>query len=399
MNNDLLKVLLNSNVDVLSDISFRIEGFKSVDALQLENNDKKSVFAFGEQQFLNSKKSPSLLTDKPHFDPSGRLFIKLPVTADGYKLGEVVIVINPEQYITRIKENFITLLWIFPIELLIGFIIAWRISLYYSKPFEVLAGAIQENNIEGNHFIEVSTAYKNEIGLLFSGYNKMISKIINTTKILKYRSNHDSLTGLLNRYAIEQEIELALQDEGVESHVLIMLDLDQFKNVNESIGYVAGDELLQLVSHFCLNYLPKSACVARVGGDDFFVLLRKYDQQQAVKIATTLLSELSDFRFVWEGETLTVSASMGLVAFKPFEYTLTKLIKTTDAAFYKAKSKGQNKLHVHASNPSDDESRLSEMKIASFIKEALKGGPSRFELFAQDIVQLQKSRKKLVMKF
>lgn len=395
LNNDLLKVLLNANVDALSDISFRIEGFKSVDALQLENNDKQPIFAYGEQQYLSGKKSAPLLTEKPHFDPSGRLFIKLPVKTDGYTLGEVVIVINPEQYITRIKENFITLLWIFPIELLIGFFIAWRISLYYSKPFEVLVGAIQKNDIEGSHFIEVSTAYKNEIGLLFSGYNRMISKIINTTKILKYRSNHDSLTGLLNRYAIEQEIEKALQDEDAESHVLISLDLDQFKNINDSIGYIAGDELLQLVAHYCSNYLPKSTCIARVGGDDFFFLLKKTSKQQAVKVATKLLNELSDFRFAWKGESLSVSASMGLVAFKPFEYTLTELIKTTDVAFYAAKSKGQNKIHVHESNPKDVKPCLNEIKIASFIKEALKEGPARFELFAQDIVPLQKESNKI----
>ncbi len=395
LNNDLLKALLNSNVDTLSDISFRIEGFKSVDALQLDNNNDFPVFAYGKQNYLTKNKLVPLLSNKPYFDSAGRLFIKLPVMADNDPLGTVIIVINPKQYNTHIKQNFVTLLWIFPIELIIGFIIAWRISLYYSKPFEALADAIQQNDIENNTFIKIKTIYKNEIGLLFSGYNQMISKIIKTTKKLQYQSQHDSLTGLPNRFAIEKEIETSLQDEHATSHVLINLDLDQFKNINDLVGHVAGDELLQLIAHYCQQNLPETACIARVGGDDFFILLKNTSKQQGIDIATLLLKGLSDFRFVWKGKALSVSASIGLVTFKPFEYTLTNLIKTADVAFYTAKSKGQNKLYVHEDNPINNEQHNTEIQIASYIKEALKDGPSRFELYAQDIVPLQKETNKV----
>jgi len=389
LNNDLLKALLNTNADTLSDISFRIEGFKSVDALQLNKKNHQPIFSYGKKEYLNTDNALKLGVDKPLFDSSGRLFIKNTITADDFTYGEAIIVINPEQYNTRIKENFKTLLFIFPVELLIGLLIAWRISLYYTRPFEILADAIQRNDIEKNKFNKVKTIAKNEIGMLFSGYNKMISKIIKTTKVLHHQSHHDSLTGLLNRFAIEKEITAALQDEESASHVLLNLDLDQFKNINDSVGHVAGDELLQLVAHHCINNLPATAYIARVGGDDFFILLKDTTKQDGIEISHTLLRDMNDFRFVWQGETLSISASIGLVEFKPFEYTLTDLIKAADIAFYAAKTKGQNKLHVHEDSEQNGEKFKTEVHIAGYIKEALKDGPSRFELFAQDIVPLQ----------
>jgi len=394
LNNDLLKALLNNRADILSDINFRIEGFKSVDAIQLYNKENKAVFSYGEQKYLTTN-NDSLNIGSPVFDSSGRLFIKTAVKADGFSFGKVIIVINPKQYNTRIKENFITLLWIFPIELLIGFIIAWRISLYYTKPFETLAEAIGINNIENNIFKKIETIAKNEIGLLFSGYNQMISKIQETTKTLRYQSYHDSLTGLLNRHAIEKEINIALQDTKSTSHILLNIDLDQFKNINDSVGHIAGDELLQLVAHHFTNSLPINAIIARVGGDDFFILFKNTSIQEGIKLAEALLQQMSDFRFVWEGETLSISATIGLVAFKPFEYTLTNLIKTLDVAFYTAKSKGQNKLHIHEPSQKQEEKLNTEIHIARYIKEALKEGPSRFELFAQDIVPLQYETNKI----
>lgn len=389
LNNDLLKALISTNADILSDISFRIQGFKSVDALQLYNKKNHPIFSFGEQNLFKSDSLKSLVVGNPIIDSVGRLFVKTQVSADDFIYGEAIIVINSEQYNTRVKENFKTLLWIFPIELIIGFIIAWRISLYYTRPFEILADAIQKNDIDNGHFNKVKTIAKNEIGHLFDGYNNMISKIIKTTNVLKIQSHHDNLTGLLNRFAIEKELKKSLQDENNTTHVLLSLDLDQFKNINDSVGHVAGDELLQLIAHHCINNLPLSSNVARVGGDDFFILLKDTDKQEGIAIAKQLLQDMNDFRFVWQGETLSTSATIGLVEFKPYEYTLTDLIKSADIAFYIAKSKGQNKLHVFESDEQNDSTIKTEVHIASYIKEALKDGPSRFELYAQDIVPLQ----------
>jgi len=115
LNNDLLKALLNNKADVLTDISFRIDGFTSVDALQLYDKNNQAIFSYGDQKHLTGEIS-NIKMHSPLFDNTGRLFIKTPVTAGNHIFGESIIVINPEQYNTRKKENFITLLWIFPFE-------------------------------------------------------------------------------------------------------------------------------------------------------------------------------------------------------------------------------------------------------------------------------------------
>ena len=395
LNNDLLSALLNTNADILSDINFRIEGFKSVDEIQLFDKENKAIYSYGSNIYISKNISDNLKLDTPFFDSNGRLFIKHSVSADDYIYGSAIIVINPEQYNTRAREHAITLLWIFPIEIFIGVIIAWRISLRYSKPFETIVAAMQENDIENNKFKNVETTFKNEIGLLFDGYNDMISKIIKTTKTLRYQSHHDNLTGLFNRFAIEKEIKSALHDDQTKSNVLMSLDLDQFKKVNDSVGHVAGDELLQMIAYEIKQHVPENSIIARVGGDDFFILLKNTDKQKGIEVAENLLQQLSDFRFVWQSETLSISASIGLVAFHPFEYTVTNLIKSVDIAFYNAKAKGQNKLHIFDEKDKDEKLLNSEIQIASYIKEALKDGPSRFELYAQDIVPLQRDSAKV----
>lgn len=395
LNNDLLSALINNNADTLSDISFRLAGFTSVDAIRLFNKNDEAVFAYGDNSYISDSLYNNLTIDKPYFDASGRLFIKMPVSADDYAYGAAIIVINPKQYNTRIKENYITLLLIFPLVLFVGILIAWRISLHYSKPFETLASAMQENDIEKGYFKKVETHSKNEVGMLFSGYNKMIAAIVKTTDVLRYQSHHDSLTGLLNRFAIEKKLEQALQDEAVSNNVLLSLDLDQFKAINDSVGHVAGDELLQVIGHTIKQSLSNDASIARIGGDDFFILLKETPEQQGIEIAERLLRELRDFRFVWQGETLSISASIGLVAFKPFQYTLTRLIKSADIAFYNAKAKGQNKLHVYNESDKNEEQISIELQMAGFIKEALNDGPARFELYAQDIVPLQRESNKV----
>ena len=125
------------------------------------------------------------------------------------------------------------------------------------------------------------------------------------------------------------------------------------------------------------------------------MLLKNTTQEKGCTIAQQLLKGLKDFRFVWQGETLSISASIGLVAFKPFEYTLTDLIKAADVAFYIAKSKGLNKLHIYENNKRNEEQLNTEIHIANNIKEALNNGSARFELYAQDIIPLQQQSKKI----
>ncbi len=394
LNNDLLKALLSPTADSYADIAFRISGFISVDTLVLINKDNEAIFSHGDIKYKNELNNKKLLLDESWFSEEGRLFLQAPVQADDYIFGQVLIIINPAQFQTKLREHFITLLLIFPIFLTIGLIIAWKISQLFASPFQTLANAMKSNDVKNNIYQTITTSAQNEVKSLFNGYNEMISQIQKTTQLMDYRSRHDSLTGLYNRYAIEQELLKTLQkklpqDKSDCCHALLSIDLDQFKLINDSLGHTAGDELLKMLAHHLKNTLPEHAMLARAGGDDFFLLIKQSDETQTKLYAQQLLQDLNDFRFFWDNNAITVSASIGMVTFKAFEYTLEELIKAADIAFYTAKSAGNNKLHIYSHKDKDNKKTEHDIIIAGYIKEALNNGPSQFELFAQAIVPLQ----------
>jgi diguanylate cyclase (GGDEF)-like protein len=400
LNQDLLRALLNANADSYADISFRINGFESVKSLLLFDNKGNAVFTYGDSlltQRLNQDKQAfkQLKLDQLMFTDDEQLLIKSAIKADDYSYGYTLVVIDSSKYKTKRIEHLILLLLIFPFELLIGFIIARKISASYTKPFKQLASAMHNNDIANDIFQTVKSQSQNEIGDLFNGYNQMIGKIQDNTVEIRYQSEHDNLTGLLNRYAIEKKITSTLQSDKQQTHVLLSIDLDQFKLINDSVGHAGGDELLKMIAHSCSEKIPKTATIARVGGDDFFVLFEAITNEQGTEYAKNILKSLKDFRFIWQGEALSVSGSIGMVSFKPFEYTLKELIKVVDTAFYFAKAMGNNKLHIYHPGDKKSEQFNTEVKVAGFIKEALKNGPSRFELYAQDIVPLQEETDKV----
>ncbi len=408
LNHDLLKALFSPNTDTYADISFRISGFKSVKSLLVLDNEEKAVFTYGDSKLANtitqqanqsgsesSIEASKLKLGELKFTDSGHLLLKTAISADDYTYGYALIIIDSSKYKTKSTEHLLLLLFIFPFELMIGFIIARKISSSYTSPFKQLATAMQNNDVARNIFHTVESQEKNEIGSLFNGYNQMIRKIKDTTEEMRYQSEHDNLTGLLNRYAIEKKLTHVLQNEQYQHNVLLSVDLDQFKLINDSVGHAAGDELLKMIAHSCSERVADKATIARIGGDDFFILFEGLNEQQGTEYAEDILKSLNDFRFIWEGEVISVSGSIGMICFKPFEYTLQALIKSVDAAFYSAKAIGKNKLHIYHPGDKKSEQFNTEIKVASFIKEALKNGPSRFELYAQDIVPLQETTDKI----
>jgi len=395
LNNDLLKAIVSPDADTFSDLSFRVSGFKSVDALVLLDQNSEAIFSYGDETYMPAQQLSSLQLSAPVFSKQGHLLLKIPVQAEGYNFGESVIVINPENYQTKLKEQFQTLLWIFPIELIIGLLIAWKISQQYTRPFQQLAYVMAGNDVNNNRYKTVTTEAQNEVKQLFAGYNDMITEIQASTERLNYQSRHDSLTALYNRFAIEEFLSQALQYEGQVGHVLVNMDIDQFKLVNDSVGHIAGDELLKMIALSCRHMLPENAVMARIGGDDFYILYSAVSEDEGVAHAKRLLHSLKDFRFCWEGESISVSASMGVVPFKPYQYTLKELVNYADLAFYAAKDSGRNKMHIYHCEDQQSQKINSEIQIAGFIKEALDSGPARFELFAQAIVPLQESSEQI----
>lgn len=308
---------------------------------------------------------------------------------DGYSYGYTLVDIDLSNHKHTQEEIAWSIIAIFPFPLLLGLVVSFFLGANYTKPFTQLLNAMKKSDPTHEKITLVQTNAKNEIKELFSGYNNLMQQVLDSSKELHFQAEHDQLTSIKNRYYIEEQIKAVLKDESELTYNLLYLNLDQFKLINDSSGYQAGDELLKMIASDYANILPKASIFSRVDGDAFMVLLKDSDKKDGLDTLEKSLEKLHDFRFTFENESYSVSASIGLIHFKSFEYTFKELIKAVNSALYSAKAQGHNKGYVY--NPDDGitERFDTELKTATFIKEALVSGPSQFELFAQDIVPLQ----------
>lgn len=162
---------------------------------------------------------------------------------------------------------------------------------------------------------------------------------------LNYIANHDALTGLPNRILLYDRISESLETAKSNNQILALmfLDLDGFKQINDTLGHAIGDLLLQAVAKRLTGCLRTSDTVARLGGDEFVVLLPAIpDTNNVTQVARKILSTLSQ-AFAISGETLSVTTSIGIALFPADGDRLESLMERADEAMYHAKKTGKNR--------------------------------------------------------
>lgn len=168
---------------------------------------------------------------------------------------------------------------------------------------------------------------------------------------LAWQASHDWLTGLSNRRAFEARLQAELDNAATGALALILLDLDQFKSVNDSCGHLAGDRLLCQVSRLLQQDRHAHDLVARLGGDEFGLILPRCSPFDAVDIAERLRRSLELFNFTWDDRCFAVTASIGVACIADGNVTLEDAMRRADAACYRAKEKGRNRVQVENGKP------------------------------------------------
>jgi len=206
---------------------------------------------------------------------------------------------------------------------------------------------------------------------------------------LRYLAQHDTLTTLNNRHHFEQELEKAVQlaRRGKINFVLLYLDLDQFKVINDTAGHSVGDELLREVADIFTKRVRKSDVLARLGGDEFGVLLSDADIEEAREVAESLIEEMHDYVFEGQGIRYDISTSIGIAAINEETSSSAEVLRLADIACYIAKRAGRNRYHIYSGDDSQEISAMGELKLATDIKQAL--SEKRFVLYYQAIKSIQ----------
>lgn len=210
-----------------------------------------------------------------------------------------------------------------------------------------------------------------------------------TTDKRDQNADFDLTTGLASRQAFEHCLEMLVDDASVSerNHALLMIDIDQFKIINDTIGHKAGNEYLRKLSERLSTMVHHGDMIARIGGDEFGVLLNNVEREEAFEIAESLLRCIRHFVFNWHGIKHQQTASISLVSTASVNLDHAQdVLRLAETTLYAAKEEGRNRIHIYASDDAYLSQRQREMRWIGEIRDALEH--NRFRLFCHSIVPL-----------
>jgi diguanylate cyclase (GGDEF)-like protein/PAS domain S-box-containing protein len=205
-------------------------------------------------------------------------------------------------------------------------------------------------------------------GYIFTAFD--ITERIRSQEYIRHLATHDPLTGLPTRVLFRDRLDVALARSGRfnEKVALLMIDLDNFKRINDSLGHQAGDDVLVTISQRLANGVRATDTVARMGGDEFVAILCDLsDPKAAERIATNLLAALSAPIAIGPHE-IFVTASMGLCA-ETHNIDAVSMLKNADVALYQSKATGKNKVFTYS--PDMVHATVERLQLESQLRAAL----------------------------
>ncbi|WP_444943451.1 EAL domain-containing protein [Microbulbifer sp. ZKSA006] len=208
---------------------------------------------------------------------------------------------------------------------------------------------------------------------------------------LMWQSSHDALTRLPNRQFFESELQsqLSLCVDKRQHHVLLYLDVYQFKVINDTLGFIAGDQLLVQLVELIKRSLSSADLFARVGSDEFAILLRDCTLEEGGRVVARLRDSVQNFSFHWEGNDNRVAVSIGVVGVDRFTPSASQLLASANDACCSAREQGRNRVKLFGDSRKVLEKRRETTWVAE-IHAALK--EDRLMLYRQPVVALKGDR-------
>lgn len=286
-----------------------------------------------------------------------------------------------EIYMAPIKDIFIKLLILGLLFIIIGVLLSTLLANGITKPIITLFNRVK-NSSRSNEIFCSPLGTNDELEELAKAFDER-------SLLLQHQAQYDSLTNLPNRLffleKIEQSIEISLGTE--QSFAVLFLDLDHFKEINDSLGHHFGDKLLVIVGEYLKNTLKGSDLVARMGGDEFTILLNDLDDNN--KIIRTLQNLIHIFKkpFVIDQHQFYITCSIGIALYPLHGRSAEELLKNSDAAMYKAKEKGRNTYEFYTDDMT--EKAYERVRLETQLREAVEN--EEFEVYFQPQVDINSS--------
>lgn len=187
---------------------------------------------------------------------------------------------------------------------------------------------------------------------LFIGFSFIAFEIMESKKKLIHLATSDSLTGIFNRreFFVRGQNEINRSSRYNTPLSLLMIDLDYFKRINDAYGHAKGDTVLKLFVGTCNNQIRSTDVFARLGGEEFGLILPESDNRKAQMLAERLRKEIECLSIPSESGDISVTISIGITTCTRKNSSLTKMMQDADKALYRAKDQGRNRVAVSISN-------------------------------------------------
>jgi diguanylate cyclase (GGDEF)-like protein len=238
------------------------------------------------------------------------------------------------------------------IAFLLAKLLAGRISQSITKPLDRLIKATKQITSENDYTTQLDIGTNDEVGHLSQAFGEMVSEIKKRDLSLQQLAYYDRVTGLPNRHYFEEYLTQAIENAkryGTCCYLMI-IDLDDFKIVNDTLGHTMGDLLLHSVSEKLKHTLRNNDNVFRIGGDEFAIIIENLDKHPAIKnVAQKIIYALSHPITLGEA-SVYIGASIGISQYPAIAQSKSTLISTADAAMYVAKTQGKNNYKLYTSD-------------------------------------------------
>ena len=262
--------------------------------------------------------------------------------------------------LVSMADNIVLSLWML---LGIGFLVTTLGFFYLNRsilqPITLLTTALKAE-ANGVSHIDLPSNKSEETQNLIEAFGMMRRQIHNRQAALEYQALHDALTGLPNRNLLQDRVQQMIntkhRDHG--QIAIMMMDLDHFKDINDSLGHQVGDRILEQVGLRLVNTLRDSDTVARLGGDEFSFAVPVTNQKQAMSVAKKILNALEN-EFIVGEHHLYIGGSIGIALYPEHGQTVEMLTQRADVAMYVAKRNGSGFQLYESSHDQDNLGRLA----------------------------------------
>ncbi len=336
--------------------------------------------------------------------PLGDIHLSRKILVNRQQLGTIFLDANLDVINSRIKLFFIALFLAVFVAMLLAKLLLKKLNRFITEPISRLEYFVTEITESKNYTTRCQTQSTDEVGALSIGINKMLDNIESRDKKLldeleqRRKVEHrldqlaylDSLTNLPNRYSFTEDIAslLAQANKNEINLHLLMLDLDNFKVINDTLGHWAGDHLLKESAIRLNESLRKNASIYRIGGDEFAIILMGITTLELVEAICHRIIRTMSEKFVINNHELFVGVSIGVVEYTGGHYNQSSLIKHADAAMYWAKNDGKNTYKIYSNQI--EQANFHQQMLIGMLEDSIQN--NELELYYQPIIDGQTRR-------